>query len=143
MKRTFACLLTILGWSVFAVDLEQAYLDALENDPVLAGAIANNKISGENLWSGVSVLLPSVSASMNRGESDFERERGTGDEEIPVFIQEGKSQNASWNVNINQAIFNAQAIFQFLALRNQIKAADWDLIATEQALVLRVAQAYL
>ena len=143
MKRSFACLLTILGCSAFAVDLEQAYRDALENDPVLAGAIAANKISGENLWSGVSVLLPSVSASVNRGESDFERERGTGDSDVPFFVQEGKSENAGWSVSINQAVFNAQAIFQFFALRDQVKAADWDLVATEQALVLRVAQAYL
>lgn len=143
MKRSFACLLTILGCSAFAVDLEQAYRDALENDPVLAGAIAANKISGENLWSGVSVLLPSLSANVNRGESDFERKRGTGDSEIGDFIVEGKSENASWSVSINQALFNAQAIFQFFALRDQIKAADWDLVATEQALVLRVAQAYL
>ena len=66
-----------------------------------------------------------------------------GDSEIGDFIVEGKSENAGWSVSINQALFNAQAIFQFFALRDQIKAADWDLVATEQALVLRVAQAYL
>ena len=141
MRRFLACLLTMTGISVFAVDIEEAYRDALVNDPVLAGAIARNKITGENFWQGVSALLPTVSASMSRGRSDFERERGGDD--FPFPIQTGESENQRWNVNLNQAIFDAQAIFQFLAIRNQIKGADWDLVATEQALVLRVAQAYL
>ena len=142
MKRFIACILTVFGVSAYAVDLEQAYQDALENDPVLAGAIATNKISHENLWTGVSALLPSVSASMNRGRSNFERSRGVGTPDLPFVIAEGESENAGWNVSINQAIFNAQAIIQFFALRDQIKGADWDLIAAEQGLVLRVAQAY-
>ena len=141
MRRFFACLLTLIGSSAFAIDLEQAYRDALANDPVLAAAIANNKLSHENLWQGVSALLPTVSASVSRGQSDFERGRGGGD--LPFTIAEGESENESWNVSIGQTIFDAPAIFQILVLRNQIKGADWDLIANEQALVLRVAQAYL
>ena len=141
MKRFIASFLALIASSSFAVDLKQAYQDALENDPVLAGAIANNKISHENLWTGVSFLLPSVNASVNRGRSDFERGRGGGD--LPFVIADGESENAGWSVNLNQAIFDSQAIFQYLAIRKQVKGADWDLVATEQALVLRVAEAYL
>ncbi len=141
MKKMIACLCILGCGTALAVDLEQAYQDALANDPVLAGAIAGNKISRENLWSGISVLLPSVNASINRGRSDFERGRGGGD--LPFVLAEGESENKGWSVSLNQAIFDAGAIFQFLAIRDQIKAADWNLISTEQALVLRVAQAYL
>lgn len=141
MKRLIACVLLVAGSNAFPNDLEQAYQDALANDPVLAGAIASNKIAGENLWQGVSVLLPSFSASTNRGRSEFERGRGGGD--LPFMLAEGTSENAGWSVSLNQAVFNAQAIFQFFALQDQIRAADWELVAAEQALAIRVAQAYL
>lgn len=141
MKRFLASLAALVAVSSFGVDLKQAYQDALQNDPVLAGAIANNKLSHENLWQGVSLLLPSINASANRGRSDFERGVGGGD--LPFVIADGESENAGWSVNLNQAIFDAQAIFQFFAIRKQIKGADWELLATEQALVLRVAEAYL
>lgn len=141
MKRFIASLLVVAATSLFGVDLKQAYQDALANDPVLAGAIANNKITNENLWSGISFLLPSINASVNRGRSDFERGVGGGD--LPFILADGESENAGWSVNLNQAIFDAQAIFQFLAIRKQLKGADWDLVATEQTLLLRVAQAYL
>ena len=142
MKRILIGVFTLLAGSTLAVDLEQAYQDALENDPVLASAIANNKISRENLWQGLSALLPSVSASTNRGRSEFERGRGGGGD-LPFQLAEGTSENAGWSVSINQTLFNAQAIVQYFALRKQASAADWDLVAAEQALITRVAQAYL
>lgn len=142
MKRFIACLLVLAGSNAFAIDLEQAYQDALANDPVLASAVATNKLSQENFWTALSTLLPSVSASMNRGRSEFARGRGGGGD-LPFMIAEGTSENAGWSVSLNQALFNAQAIFQYFAIRDQIKSADWDLVAAQQALALRVAQAYL
>ena len=141
MKRTLVCLSLFIGYCVSAVDLEQAYQDALQNDPILAAAIANNKVSRENLWQGLSALLPTISASTSRGRSDFERGVGGGD--LPFQLAEGRSESASWNLNISQAVFDAQAIIQYFALRKQVSAADWDLVAAEQALITRVAQAYL
>lgn len=141
MKRIFVAIFALVAHQVAAIDLEQAYQDALQNDPVLASAVANNKISRENLWQGLSALLPTVSASTNRGRSEFERGRGGGD--LPFQLAEGTSENAGWRVSLSQTVFNAQAILQYFAIRKQVSAADWDLIAAEQALITRVAQAYL
>ena len=127
--------------SVGAVDLEQAYEDALQNDPVLAAAVATNSLSRQNFWTALSALLPSVSASVNRGRSDFERGLGGGD--LPFELTEGISENQSWSVNFNQTIFDSQAILNFFAVTKNITSADWDLVAAEQQLITRVAEAYL
>ena len=140
-KTLLAATFVWCSMSVWATDLIEAYEDALTNDPVLASAVASNQISQQDFWTALAALMPSVSASLNRGESDFERGSGGGD--LPFVLQEGTSQNLSWNVGLSQTLFDAQAIINFFAVTKSISSADWDLIAAEQQLITRVAEAYL
>lgn len=141
MKKTLIAILATCSLSVLAVDLEEAYDDALANDPILAAASASHKLSKQDFWTALSALMPGINASMSRGRSDFER--GTGGGDLPFIIQEGISENQSWSVGLNQVIFDAQTILNFFAVTKSISSAEWDYIAAEQQLITRVAEAYL
>lgn len=141
MRRIFASVAILVASTAYPIDLEQAYQDALQNDPVLAGAVANNKLSHQNYWQGLSALLPIVSGSISRGQSDFERKQGLSG--FPFEIAEGTSENQSWGVNLNQLVFDSNVLFGIGALNKQRKGADWDLRAAQHQLITRVAEAYL
>ena len=133
----------LLGQSALGADLKTAFEDALQNDPVLASAIAQDKISREGFPVALSSLLPQVSVSAGRGENTFERTVDAPS--IPGFpnFSEGKSENERWSVSVSQTVFNAGSWLNLMTSRIRLQIAEQTLIEAQQSLVIRTAQAYV
>lgn len=144
MRKWMLILLTTLfSHSVLAVDLATAYQDAIKNDPVLAVAVTGNKISKENFPLAVSTILPQITLSAGRGESEFSRNLDAPRDSGFPMISEGRSENERWSVSASQTIFDAGAWITLLSARERLKAANHTLRNSEQDLITRVAQAYM
>ena len=142
-KLMYITLAAVASPFVGAVDLQTAYEDAVRNDPVFAVAMISNKISKEGFPIAISTILPQITFSAGRGESEFSRsvDRPPGEGFPP--ISEGKSENERWSVSASQTLFDTGAWITLLSARVRLQAANETLREAEQNLVVRVAQAYL
>ena len=146
-------IVTLLLWCVpsMAKDLATAYRDALENDTVLAIAMATHKMSKEtNGPLALSNLLPTVSFSAGEGRSMTERSasvdenmQGPSGFDFSALFSSNEVKSRNWGTSLNQQLVNVPAWFNYLSARNQSKSADWDLERARQDLIYRVAEAYL
>jgi len=142
-KWLLASFIGILAQAIYSADLQTVYDDALKNDPELAAAVAQNKINRTGLPIAVSTVLPQVNFSAGRGENEFERR--TDGPSFPGFegFSDGRSENESWSVSVSQTLFDAGAFITILSARVRLDAANQTLVAAEQNLIIRTAQAYM
>lgn len=142
MKRSLTKALTGLGLLATATlaqgaDLWRVYQIAVESDPQLAAAAAAFQAVQEARPQSRAALLPQVSADANwtRTKTDvIERQLGsTGD-----FTYNTKG----YSLTLNQALFRYGAWIQYQQADTRIAQAEAEYGSTQQALALRVSQAY-
>lgn len=121
--------------SLFAADLMDIYLQALENDPVFKQAYSRYMSSAEAIPQARAALLPQLSLSAFRTRS-IENVSAAGTKINTTYDSNQLQANAS------QAIFNYQAWAQVQQAKASVKAAQASFNNSAQDLILRTAKAY-
>jgi outer membrane protein len=133
----------------YTADLEDIYRAARDNDPVLGAAEASRDARKEAVPQARAALLPSMSVSGNRSRS--RRDLGPRldtNPTSPTFgqLSEYPSQNFSdhgWSAQLRQPVVNVSSWINWRSAKASVVQAEWDYLATEQSLYVRVAEAYL
>lgn len=134
-----------------AVDLITAYNSAKLNDPVLGQATASFDATKQLVPQSRAGLLPNISASgqTSWNEQSFPIGPVTDtDPTSPTFGQTGSVPDLefnehSWQAQLSQPILDMPSWYTYTSSKATVDAAEWNLAATEQALIVRVVQAYL
>ena len=116
----------------FAMDLSQAYRDALANDAIVASARAQVDAIREKLAQARAGLLPGVNAvsSVNRQLSDSN----------VAPTREFTSQN--YSLQLSYPLYRLQNVETWEQSKVQVAIAETQLQSAQQDLMVRVAQAY-
>ncbi|MEX2320097.1 MAG: TolC family protein, partial [Saccharospirillum sp.] len=120
------------------VSLMDVYQQALDNDPELAIQSLNQRVSAVQVESGFSELLPSVNGSM--GYDVGSSCAGTDYQFGPNFED---CSTVSARVSASQNLFALAAIDAYEALKLNASRVDIETVAAQQALMVRVAEAYI
>lgn len=134
-KATFITLIFLLGNSVslHAADLLELYQMSIVNDAELAAANAASLSRQEVIPNTRAQLLPNILLSANAN-----RTRRDNDNSLPAetFNSHG------YAIKLTQPVFRLDRWFDFKAAKALSKQAKIDFAAEQQALILRVADAY-
>ena len=143
--------LFLLAASASAIDIADAYRDALENDPVLGAAQASFTARKELIPQARANLLPSLSMSGSTSWNersfpvpprlDFNPDSPTFGTVAPVADQNFNERQ--WAAQLNQPIVNVSGWFTWLGAKASVEGAQAQLAEAHQGLIVRVVQAYL
>jgi outer membrane protein len=133
--------------SAHAEDLLDAYRLALQSDPVLMQAEAQQRIGHEGMVQSRAALLPQINGSVS-----FNDNHGSNGSSLLVDTTSGpaivdsfghtEQRSRSESVGLNQVLFDLGRFSQLRASKSSAAAAAAQYAAAEQNLILRVASAY-
>src|SRR5690606_19641468 len=141
-------LLTVLCHPAAAQEgLMEIYQRALQNDPAIREAEARFLANSEVRPQARAQLLPNLSFSTSTGGSFNEnpiapQDPITGENVGGITGYESDSDSFSWNVNINQTVFDWSQILSLKQADKRVAQAQTEYEAQRQQLLLRVAEAY-
>lgn len=135
LKRVTPVALVLLAAPAFAVDLNSVYTIARTNDPVIGAAREGYEARRQAAPQSRAALLPSLAAQGNTAWN--ERKFKLPAIGIDNFNTHG------WNAQLRQSVVNLSNWHTWQSSRTAVKGAQWELAATEQELLVRVATAYL
>ena len=134
-----------------AVNLADAYADALRNDPVLSAAQAGTQARRQLVPQARAGLLPRLSLGGSTSQNkrsfpvpptlDVNPNSPTFGQVVDIPTQTYNEH--SWQVQLNQPIVNVSAWFDLKGAAAAAQAANAQLRATEQELIVRVVRSYL
>lgn len=138
-KATPLALATALAFSSApgaAADLMQSYTQARQSDPVLSISESQSFISKEGVVQSRSTLLPQINGriGINDTETDGTLNDGT------AFSSGNTSQNNS--LSLNQSIYNYGNYARLAGSKARAGQSDAQLDAANDALMIRVSEAY-
>lgn len=133
--------------SAHAEDLMDAYRQALQADPVLMQAEAQNRIGHEGMVQSRAALLPQINGSVSfndnhgtqSGAQVFQTPSGPMLQDTTTHSA-GRSRTES--VGLQQVLFDLGRFSQLRASKASAAAANAQYVAAEQNLIVRVASAY-
>ncbi|NHZ78773.1 TolC family outer membrane protein [Massilia sp. CCM 8695] len=128
-----AMLLASAGAS--AINLQQAYEQALQNDPTYRAAFYENQSGKENAILGRAGLLPNVQANYNASKNRSDIDTPTTSTQ-PEYISRVST------IQLRQALFNVDAYARFKQGKAQAALSDQLFSVRGQELLLRVIGAY-
>ena len=146
-RATILCAAMFSSTGVYAVDMLGVYQTAAEQDPIIGAAKAAYAAAKEQLPQARSALLPNVrgSVSTSKNVREFPGAVDTNPTS-PTFGQSYQGQTYNdhgWNAQLRQPLVNVSSWFTVGSASASVKAAEYDLAAQEQDLIVRVVQAYL
>ncbi|TVP89973.1 MAG: channel protein TolC [Pseudomonadaceae bacterium] len=135
---TLACLLAGLATPALATDLLTIYQEAVENSADLAAAQADSMARQEILPQARSQLLPNlgIGAGVAREEVDIDGrnpQTGAGDDSYTTRY---------FQASLTQPLFRLDSWFDYQSAKFLSEQAKAEFAATQQALILEVAEAY-
>jgi outer membrane protein len=144
-------LATLAPIAGFGADLSQAYIDSVDNDPVLGAAREGYDASREVVPQSRSQLLPNVfvaaQGSENKRDQPGSRTVDTdpGSPSFGELVPVGSTnfREHGWQAQLIQPLFDAEAWFTYKGSLARREQAASDFEATEDELIVRVAAAYL
>lgn len=137
MKRIALAIAISLGTAVAgAADLVSVYQMAGQNDPALKAARASRDATLEAEPLAKSQLLPLVSVA---GDANY-TSRDVKDSPAGSFNDDFSSANAA--LQLTQPLYRKDLSIQLEQAKDQVAQADVDYADAEQALIVRVADAY-
>lgn len=141
MRKTFPALTALslallMGQHALALDLSEAYAKARQNDPNWLAARHTYLADSLEDAVGLGGLLPSVVASGSISQTEFEPDSPTA--QNPAY----DADTTQWAVKATQPLFRADAWSAYQRSRASASAAEATFRSQEQALALRVSQAY-
>ncbi len=142
---------TLVAVAEDSVDLMAVYQRALANDPQIREADALRLAAREARPQAWAAILPQISASASKTESDSTSE-GQFPQEIVqngqtvVFnflsSSDSKPETERWSVDLRQSVISWDKWVAIKRASRQVAQAEADFQAAEQQLILRVAEAY-
>lgn len=136
MKRVlFSLLVACLLSPVFATDLMDIYLHALDNDPLFKAAYDNYMITEEVLPQARAALLPQLTVNTLSGRDYLKAVAGG-------FSTDDFYASNFWQFTGSQALFNFKAWAEVAQAKASIKAAQATFNDAAQDMMLRTAKAY-
>ena len=141
------CASLLSSTAAHAVDVLGVYRTAAEQDPVIGAAKAAYAATKEQLPQARSSLLPNLGGSVSTSKNvrEFPGAIDTNPAS-PTFGQSYQGQTFNdhgWNAQLRQPIVNVASWFTVGSASASVEAAEYDLAAQEQDLIVRVVQAYL
>lgn len=115
-----------------ATDLMQAYDLARSGDPTLKASQSTAASQKEQKVQARAALLPQLDGSASLGVTHYIDPRSAA----------GNGKSSSLGVNLNQSIFDWSRIANLRASQYTAKAADYDIAAAQQDLIIRTSTAY-
>ena len=149
--RSAAVALLLATTPAYAIDVADAYRDALENDPVLGAAEAGYQARKELIPQARANLLPkmSFSASTSWNERSFPvPPRLDFNPDSPTFgtiapVADQNYNERQWAARLEQPIVNLSRWFDWRSAKASVEGAEFNLANARQALIVRVVEAYL
>ncbi|MDA1074566.1 MAG: TolC family outer membrane protein [Proteobacteria bacterium] len=133
-----------------AADLQDVYNSAMKNDVILGAAAAGLEARREAIPQARSALLPNLGAgaSSSRISRSFPVGIVDTDPGSPTFGQEfgvpdQEFNDHGWQARLSQPLLDFESFYNWRSAKFVVEAAEADFLATEQAVIVRVAQAYL
>jgi outer membrane protein len=126
----------LLADAAHALDLNEAYAKARQNDPNWLAARNTYLADSREAAVGLGGLLPSVVANGSVAQTEFDPDAPTPTN--PAY----DADSTQWAVKATQPLFRADAWFDYQRTRSVASRAEADYRSQEQALALRVSQAY-
>ena len=149
--RSAAVALLLAAAPAGAIDIAEAWRDALENDPVLGAAEASYEARRELIPQARSNLLPRMSMTGSTAWNersfpvaprlDFNPDSPTFGTIAPVADQNYNEHQ--WAARLEQPIFNLSSWHTLRSVRSSVAGAEANLANARQSLIVRVVQAYL
>ncbi len=143
---SFRCLVIALlaGSAAQADSLRDIYELALKNDPVLRGAEATYRANLESETQARAQLLPQLNAEGSYGNSHRHQDYEVVNiaNELRDTRQNTHLRSGSWNVELQQPIFDLSAWFSFRSGKSTSEQAQAQFAFDQQDLIVRVAEAY-
>lgn len=133
LKPLFLAITLTLGPAAHAANLSDTYRDAQAYDAQYGAARAAYEAGQERSVQGRAGLLPNVNLSGNVRYNELESSLPDGDAE---YDSNGIAITAA------QPLFRRQNMLVYAQSKQQVKIAEMQFKASEQDLILRVAQAY-
>jgi outer membrane protein len=149
LTRFFICVAVLVSsHHAFAENLLDVYASAKDNDALLRATRAGYAATEQAIPQARSALLPTLGASVSTAwnERQFPDSSISNDPTSPLFGTELPDQNFNdhgWNAQLRAPILNMAGWFSLGSARASVSAANYDLQAAEQNLIVRVAQSYL
>lgn len=141
MKTTrslwFLGLMALVPFTASANSLLDIYELALENDAQLKADEAAYEAGLENRTLGRSGLLPQIDARVYYSDSS----QDTTDN-MENDTQETERENSGWEISLSQPLFNMAAWYNYQRGGTLSELAEVQFGADQQALIVRVAEAY-
>ena len=127
-----------MSTSAFADSLAEIYDLAKQNDPQLLSVAAQRDQAFEAITSSRSALLPQINLTagynLTRGDTEYDSNL------ISDVSNDGNALTAG--VSFSQALYNRASWISLDTAEKSARQADATYAATQQALILRVSQAY-
>lgn len=141
LTLALALALAMLGHAASAMNLQEVFQKALEQDATIRASRAALESGLERLPQARSQLLPQVQASMSRNRNDL-------DTTAPNFLGQETTTNSKYtsfgnSVSLRQPLFNLQRYFQYEQAKDLVLDAQATHQRNVQELVTRVGGAYM
>ena len=134
--KMLALCLPLLSAPAAGADLLSIYRLARDADPALDAVRYTREAAHQKVPQARAGLLPSIGLSGNQGRNLASAEfTGVPETKRPI-------DSWSWNLQLTQPLFRLQNVYAYAQSGAQAEAADAQLAAAEQDLILRVTQAY-
>ncbi|MCD6060126.1 MAG: secretion protein [Moraxellaceae bacterium] len=133
---TSLCLAMLSASAAHALDLSEAFAKAQQNDPDWRAARNTYLADSREDAVGLGGLLPSVAANGSVSKTEFDPDSPTPTN--PAY----DADTTQWAVKATQPLFRADAWFDYQRARAVASQAEASFRSQEQALALRVSQAY-
>ncbi len=128
------------GPAAYAEDLTEVLRLGRQHDPTYLEAKAAYKAEKETLPQARALLLPNISASANR--TRFDNETTTKDSGGPDETSDVTFSGTGYSLSLTQPLYNAALFAGLKQAKVTVRKAQAEFAAAEQALFIRVAQAY-
>ncbi len=140
-KSGVALALALMGHAAVAMNLEQLFQKALEQDATIRASRAALQSGLERLPQARSQLLPQAQASVSRNRNDL-------DTTAPNFLGQDTTTNSRYSsfgnsVTLRQPLFNLQRYMQYAQAKDLVQDAQATYERSLQELVVRVGGAYM
>jgi outer membrane protein len=149
---SLACVFLLTPAAAFADGLLDTYRQAVTQDTILAAALHTRDASIEARPQALSAFLPQLNATANIGASKTYGGQDSSNVQIDPttgnIISGGGGDNnyisrtKGYSVTLDQAIWNFQSFYTLKQANVQVALAETTYRSAQQALILRVANAY-
>jgi len=138
-RLSIVALSLLLSINCFGADLMSVYNLAEKNDPEYLQALASHRVTLESRPQALSQLLPSVNLSADtvRHDQDISSAKGSVGSGGEVNFN-----SRGYTLSVSQPLFRRDRFIALAQSDSEIKQAEAELVETQQALIVRIAERY-